>query len=239
MLALSGSFRLEVAGGRSSDARTLALLLPATRARFVGPGARTLLYIFDIDTEAGARLAPGGPVLPRLGDRALRAGLPDTSLLFDGSADSDHADAVRRAMAEVSVDLRPAGRGLDPRIAATVRRMREACPETVPATVLAEAEGLSAGRLMHLFKQQTGVPLRRFALWLKTRRALWLAARSTSITSVAPMAGFADAAHLSRTIHDMFGLWPSYFSRRRRVVMHLRDSEEAAGRAIGADLVEP
>jgi len=241
-LSLSGSFRLEATDGRSSREQELALLPPPNRARFLAPQARTLLYIFDVDTDAFRCLAPGGAApLPfrRLDARALRSRLPDTAPLFDGSADADHVDAVRRALVDVSADRTRAGGGLDPRVIGTVQRMREACPETVPATVLAAAEGLSPGRLMHLFKQQTGVPLRRFALWLKTRRALWLAARASSITDVAPMAGFADAAHLSRTIHDMFGLWPSYFSRRRRVVMHRCDSEEAAERAIGMLDPEP
>lgn len=239
-LALSGSFRLEGPDGRSSPEQELALLPPPNRTRFLGPQARTLLYIVDVDTDAFRRLAPGGaepPPFRRLDARLLRSRLPDTGPLFDGSADAACVDAVRRALIDSSGDPRQTGVGLDARIVATVRRMREACPETVSATALADAEGLSPGRLMHLFKQQTGVPLRRFALWLKTRRALWLAARASSITDVAPMAGFADAAHLSRTIHEMFGLWPSYFSRRRRVVMHLSDSEEAAERAIG--MLEP
>lgn len=69
--------------------------------------------------------------------------------------------------------------------------------------------GLSEGRLTHLFKQVVGVPLRRYILWQRVRRAIAVAfTEGSSLTDAAHAAGFADQAHFTRTFKDMFGALP-------------------------------
>jgi len=76
--------------------------------------------------------------------------------------------------------------------------------EQVAATVY-----LSPSRFQHLFKQQVGLPFRRYMLWRKVTRAMIAIARKGTLTAAAQMSDFADAAHLTRTFHQMFGLPPS------------------------------
>lgn len=80
---------------------------------------------------------------------------------------------------------------------------------------------LSPSRFAHLFKKVVGVPVRRYVLWLKMRRALDLAIAGDSLTTAALSAGFADSAHLSRSVRMMMGIAPEFlFRQRERLVIH-------------------
>lgn len=69
--------------------------------------------------------------------------------------------------------------------------------------------GISATRLTHVFSREVGVPFRRFVLWSRIKRAVEAVQRGADLTGAAFEAGFSDAAHLSRTFREMFGLSPS------------------------------
>ncbi len=68
---------------------------------------------------------------------------------------------------------------------------------------------LSAGRLRHLFVEQTGLPFKTYVLWLRLKRAVQAFANGQSLTQAAHDAGFSDSAHLSRTFRRMFGIAPA------------------------------
>jgi len=74
---------------------------------------------------------------------------------------------------------------------------------------LAAGVALSPSRLQHLFSAEVGIPIRRYALWCRLRWATWELARGSSVTRAAHAAGFADAAHLSRTFRRTIGFTPS------------------------------
>jgi len=79
----------------------------------------------------------------------------------------------------------------------------------MPLAELATAVGLSPSRLAHLFRAQTGLPVRRYLLWLRLGDALQQLAHGVSLTTAAHAAGFADSAHFSRTFRAMLGITPS------------------------------
>jgi AraC-like DNA-binding protein len=79
----------------------------------------------------------------------------------------------------------------------------------VSLEALARAARLSPGRLMHIFTDSIGVPLRPYVAWLKLQRATASIAGGASLSDAAHAAGFADAAHMSRTFRRMFGVAPS------------------------------
>ena len=68
---------------------------------------------------------------------------------------------------------------------------------------------LSPSRFRHLFVEETGVGLRPYILWRRFLRVWELLAEGASLSTAAHAAGFADAAHLSRTSRSMFGFPPS------------------------------
>lgn len=67
---------------------------------------------------------------------------------------------------------------------------------------------LSPSRLRALAQKQFGVPLSKLLLWKKVRRAFSAMGRGASLADAAYEAGFADQAHLTRTMADVIGLTP-------------------------------
>jgi len=74
---------------------------------------------------------------------------------------------------------------------------------------IAKEVNLSAPRLAQLFKQITGISIRRFTLWHRINIAALSCAQGATMTEAAIEAGFADYAHFSRTFSEMGGLKPS------------------------------
>jgi AraC family transcriptional regulator len=72
---------------------------------------------------------------------------------------------------------------------------------------------LSPSRFAHLFKQQVGLPFRRYMLWRKLTRAMLAIGKEPTIAAAAHASDFADAAHLTRTFYQMFGIPPSVMMR--------------------------
>ena len=74
---------------------------------------------------------------------------------------------------------------------------------------VAEVACLSPSRFRHLFVEQTGMALRPYVLWRRFLRVWELLMDGESLSMAAHSAGFADAAHLTRTSRRMFGFPPS------------------------------
>jgi AraC-like DNA-binding protein len=113
----------------------------------------------------------------------------------------------------------------DPRIAQVLEILKAAMPEAPSAQQLGERVGLSEGRLIHLFSEQVGVPLRRYVLWLRIRHVVFCLALQRNLTDAAHEAGFADSAHLTRVFRSMFGMAPSHILRADQVSLALEIPE--------------
>ena len=74
---------------------------------------------------------------------------------------------------------------------------------------VADRVHLSPGRFRHLFVAQTGTSFRAWLLWARAAAAIEAAAGGLSWTDAAQGAGFADAAHFTRTCRRTFGIAPS------------------------------
>lgn len=98
---------------------------------------------------------------------------------------------------------------LDARVAASLDRIQEALPELLSVSELAIQAGLSEYRFMHLFKDQVGIPVRRYTLWARMQKAAFLLQDGRSLTEAAHEAGFSDSSHMSRSFKEMFGISPS------------------------------
>jgi len=107
----------------------------------------------------------------------------------------------------------PPSRRLDARVTRVLAAIREADDLRMSIEDTAAMVFLSPSRFAHLFKQQVGLPYRRYMLWRKLARALLLIGRERTIATAAHAADFADAAHLTRTFYQMFGMPPSIMMR--------------------------
>jgi len=120
----------------------------------------------------------------------------------------------RRALGELAADITPEPR-LDRRIAAVLEYLRTTPSPPPSIGDLARIAYLSQSRLQHVFREQVGVPIRRYLLWHRYLTALSLMAEGSSVTDAAYAAGFADGAHLTRTAVRMNGYPPTEMPYRR------------------------
>jgi AraC family transcriptional regulator len=107
----------------------------------------------------------------------------------------------------------PPTRRLDDRVTRVLAMIRESDELRMSIDDAAALAYLSPSRFAHLFKQQVGLPFRRYMLWRKLTRAMLVIGREHTIASAAHEADFADAAHLTRTFYQMFGIPPSVLMR--------------------------
>lgn len=103
---------------------------------------------------------------------------------------------------------------LDARIDYVIKLIKDDVSLSYSVEALAERVNLSPTRLVHLFKEQTGVPIRRFRQWHRMKAVIACAAEGMTLTDAALNAGFSDSAHFSRAFRNMFGIKPSFLLNR-------------------------
>jgi AraC-like DNA-binding protein len=114
-----------------------------------------------------------------------------------------------RFMVECLCAGAPPARRLDPRVSKALDSIAASADLRLSLEQVAASVFLSPTRFQHLFKQQVGLAFRRYILWRKVTRAMIAIARERTLAAAAQGADFADAAHLTRTFQQMFGLPPS------------------------------
>jgi AraC-like DNA-binding protein len=98
---------------------------------------------------------------------------------------------------------------LDRRIVSILDHISKNLHRPLDFNVLKEIACLSDSRLIHLFKKEIGIPIRKYVLWCRLQHAIRFFLKGNSWTQSAHIAGFSDVAHLTRTFVSMFGLSPS------------------------------
>jgi AraC-like DNA-binding protein len=87
-----------------------------------------------------------------------------------------------------------------------------------PLESLATRVHLSSTRFTHLFKEETGVPIRRYRQWQRFKLAIQLISEGKTMSHAASITGFTDSAHFSRAFRSMFGLKPSVLFRKSNTI---------------------
>ncbi len=134
-----------------------------------------------------------------------------THLFSVWQASRDVADitvAARAAVDELAGGFEPAVIS-DERVLRATAYIRSHLDQQLTLEAVASEACLSPSRFRHLFVEQTGTAFRPYVLWRRFIRAWELVMSGASISAAAHAAGFADAAHLTRTSRTMFGFPPS------------------------------
>lgn len=208
VVGMEGSFEAQL--GRASVQTFDALLVAADSPhRIEGHGLQLAIYYVDGSSLEGRALA-----------RWLD---PDTARTLPGDV-ADLRELVTAAIGRPSSAVLPFVRE---QVAAQLR-----CPSTTslpgdsvvesatsllegsigappPVPDLAVRLGVRQRELSSRFRAATGLTIRRYVLWLRIKAAVSALAELKTLTEAAHAAGFADAAHLSRTFLQMFGVPPS------------------------------
>jgi AraC-like DNA-binding protein len=190
--------------------------------------AQVVILQIDPETEAYERMArlfaDRGPVVE------LADGVIDrlaAAAAGHGEPDFDPVALWNRGLEETAGAWQ-SPLPIDPRVAKAMDFIKRAFPEAPTVATLAAAVGLSPGRLTHLWKDEVGIALRRYILWLRLRHVIARVTVGDSLTDAAHDAGFADSAHLSRTFSSMYGLPLSRLfgpASRVRLLLKLPDAE--------------
>lgn len=218
-IALDGELQVRVDASRSL--RLPSVLIAPDHPHAVS--ARGLVGHFYVAPESRAGrallgLVSDAPVaaveehLPASARDALRRAWRDEARLepcLDDLVGALRAAAPARAAAR------------DSRVAEALRLLH-AEDDALRLAELARRVGLSPDRLRHLFVRETGLTLRRYRSWTRLVRALDGLERGTNVTEAALHAGFADAAHLSRTFRGAFSFSPAIYLRDSRSVQAVR-----------------
>ena len=211
VIAREGTIRTSV----GDDSREAAGIItgPDVEHAIDARGGNVLLLFADPESVPGARLvaALGGEGWAVVEDEVrneLVAGLSATP------RSPEVASWAEEAVATLSGDSWERPR-MHPREQRLLRQLRELPPEAdVSLEALAARIGLSPSRLMHVFTESVGIPLRPYLRWLRFQRAATAIVAGMTLSVAAAEAGFADVAHMTRTFKQMFGLAPSALQRR-------------------------
>jgi len=206
---LGGQF--EIAGRDVAVPGSVVAVAPDVDHRFSAEGLTAILFI-EPESRSGRAVAK------RLFERTAIVALPPAT--FDDSCEEMRTFwEARQTGAE---PLEHIGKSLiytlagnvapevvDHRIRRVMRWAAQSIEGPVSLADVAPEIGLSAGRLRHLFVEQTGLPFRTYLLWLRLNTAVRRIVEGASLTEAAYDVGFADSAHLSRTFRRMFGVTPA------------------------------
>jgi AraC-like DNA-binding protein len=107
-------------------------------------------------------------------------------------------------------EFRPAARRMHPRMFRVLHYLRNANLDgrQMSLSRAADIAQLSPSRLMHVFTESVGIPIRPYLLCLRVRRAAAALGSGEKVTQAAYTSGFADAAHLTRTFRSVLGITP-------------------------------
>lgn len=156
------------------------------------------------------------------------------SVLKQAYSDSLDADAMYGQLADL---LFPAssteveGFRPDARIARIIELIRSDPAQNYSNDDLASQVGLSGARLQRVFKEATGIPIRRYRLWHRLFVTSTMMSMGSSLTDAALTAGFSDSSHLSHVFQNMLGMSPSAMlghSRQNRVLVGTGEPGEPA-----------
>jgi AraC family transcriptional regulator len=190
------------------------IVLPDVVHRYNGNGASAAMLFVDPESAEGVwlRKSVGGDiaVVPDARVDAACGGL--AKLAADPFAAVGIRTIVRDCVQSLSAGVPPA-RHLDPRVTAVLRHIRESDDLRISLETAAASAFLSPSRFQHLFKQQVGLAFRRYMLWRKLTRAMLSIGRERTLSAAAQASDFSDAAHLTRTFYQMFGIPPSVMMR--------------------------
>jgi AraC-like DNA-binding protein len=213
VLGIDGDVAIQAADGAWLSARGIVVRHDVLHA-FNGQGALGAMLFVDPESTEGlwlrSSLAKEITLVPPA--RVERC-TGELRTLVDRPLESMEISVLIRHCVQSLSSGAPPARRLDPRVTLVLNTIRGSGDLRISLESAAAIAFLSPSRFAHLFKQQVGLPFRRYMLWRKLTRAVLAIAQEGTIAAAAHAADFADAAHLTRTFYQMFGLPPSVMMR--------------------------
>lgn len=212
-LAMEGNGGIRTAGEDWQYGRGM-IVKPDVEHSFNAGGAAGALLFVDPESSEGrwlqSMLVQDVTIVP---DARLQGCLAELRAFCERPLESlDVSELIRHCVRAFCASA-PPSRQLDSRVTAALRAIGTRGDLKLSLEDAATSAHLSPGRFSHLFKEQVGLPFRRYLLWRKLTRAMLAIGRGHGMAAAAQDGDFADAAHLTRTFYQMFGIPPSVMMR--------------------------
>lgn len=219
-IALDNYFLLrESRGGKWQEYQ--AVVVPSDRLHQLDTVGQPVAFIYlDAESKGARNLSlqarEGG--LLKINAREIEPVITQLRRCWREQLCCDEANSiVIRLMQSLTADSNPL-QPLDPRITRALAIIDSLPERRISEQSLATAVALSSDRFRHLFREQLGLPLRRYLLWRRLQDAMVASLKGRSLTEASHEVGFADAAHMSRTFRRMFGIKASILVKNSRFV---------------------
>lgn len=212
-ISFDGRFSIREAQGAWREARGL-IVRPDVEHVFNAQGHAGAMLFVDPESSEGAWLASAlTEDITTVPEARVDACVGELKTVWERPLEGmEIGDLVRHVVQALCPGVVP-NRKLDPRIASVLKRIRDTDDLRLSLEAAAEMAHLSPGRFAHLFSDELGLPFRRYMLWRKVTRAMLAMGTERTIAAAAQRGDFADAAHLTRTFAQMFGITPSALMR--------------------------
>jgi len=169
---------------------------------------KTISLFIDPETNIGKKMSRfiSSEKLNSLPDNSLKTIIPS---IFD-SLEKNMGDFIIikelfNKILSCYIDNDTEFQELDFRIVKVLNHIQESTYKKISISELASCACLSESRLMHLFKNSIGIPIRRYLLWKRLIDGLFLLQRGEAFSYSAFESGFSDYSHFSRTFKSNFG----------------------------------
>ncbi|MCB1308754.1 MAG: helix-turn-helix transcriptional regulator [Leptospiraceae bacterium] len=208
LISLSDSFRIRPQDGE--EILCQGAIVHSNVAHALHAGAADMLVLqFDPDSVT-ARHSERRESIHPFNTTHLRC-FEKLRVLFDEKTDCLLAWSLFDEVLHELQYAETAAPELNAHILQVIKILKTNSSEIIPLEDLCQSTGISGDRLMRLFKEAMGIPIRRYHLWIRLRQVAYLLKEGMNLTRAAHEAGFSDSAHLSRTFKSMFGVPPSEF----------------------------
>lgn len=228
-LAVSLEKNIQIETTKGKEEYRVALVGPNTYHRTVSPGVEMIALMIDPETyEYGAisDFVQSGEV-KRLDPKAFLPLMGKLRELYYGSIMDSEAWDLQQEMLRCVYPFQKPERNIDERIRKIAQKIRTELPDSIRMNEIGKDFSISEDRLIRLFKENLGIPLRRYLLWVRIIEAVKLLMEGKNITEAAHAAGFSDSAHFTRTFKENFGFVPSvFFGHLRSIEIRFCDSED-------------
>ncbi len=191
VIALAAEITVRVEGETLADG---GVVIGPMVSHAIGPAGSPALVLY---LEPQGRW--GRAALKALAGRRLS---PLDATIARGLREATTRNADFRELA----DLLGSGGPVDPRLARALGWLRGQAPTSGDVSRAAGVAGLSTSRLRALAQSDLGVSLGRWMLWRKLAASARLLKDGSPLVDAALASGFADQAHLSRTMRRQFGV---------------------------------
>ena len=213
VIAINGEVAIKGTRGEWRDCRGLIVRHDAEHS-YNGKGASAAMLFVDPESNEGVWLRTAlTEDITLIPESRIAACVSALRTFSERPLESmEIGDMIRHCVSSLCTGA-PPSRRLDERVTKVLTAIRESDDLRMSVEDAAAMAFLSPSRFAHLFKQQVGLPFRRYMLWRKLTRAMLAIAREPTIAAAAHASDFADAAHLTRTFYQMFGIPPSVMMR--------------------------